>query len=294
VVLAAIAVAGGFRVRPLAVSLAPAGEIFRHNLPVGGQCLLALFGAYPSGAEAGPWPGFWYLHLAGAALALAGIGAGVRAAVRGGTAGAADRVSEVLLCAIVLMVGAFLVTQRVADVSSAREIAPVLPFAAALAGRQLAPVLGRPFARPAVWVLCAVGAGYLSGLGAELAAPSASPQASALTAWLERHKLPGTGLGGYWQASVVTLTSGGTVAIRPVDVDDGRVVPHGGEVNAAWYQPARSAAHFVVLFPGLAGYPGFSDVMAARATWGAPMRVYHAGAYTIWYWPKNLLRTLGH
>lgn len=132
-----------------------------------------------------------------------------------------------------------------------------------------------------------------TGLGRELAAPAAPPQGAALTAWLESHRLPGAGLGGYWQASVVTLTSGGTVAIRPIADDGGGIGQHPGEVDDAWFDPRRSVARFVVLSPGEPEYPGYADYRTVRATWGAPARVYRVGQYTIWYWPKqNLLSSV--
>jgi hypothetical protein len=305
--LAAITSAGGFTVQPLATPFASLGEIFGHNFRVGAQCLLLLFGADTGGPPTSEWRGFLFLHLAGVALAAAGVGAATLRLRRGG-----DLVSQVLLTAIATTAGAFLVTQRVFDVSAAREIAPVLPFAAALAGRQLAGKLdlsapdsaarGRVLAADLVrlvrLVLCVIGVGYVVGLGTELAAPSAPPSAYQLTTWLEQH-LGGTGLGGYWQASVVTLASGGTVAVRPIADDNSAddssgVGPHQGEISAAWYDPARSTAHFVVLSPAVLGYAGYTDTKAVRATWGAPARVYHVGQYTIWYWPANLLTAIRH
>jgi hypothetical protein len=99
---------------------------------------------------------------------------------------------------------------------------------------------------------------------------------------LESHRLPGAGLGGYWQASVVTLTSGGTVTIRPVADDGGGIGQHPGEVDDAWFDPRRSVARFVVLSPGEPEYPGYADYRTVRAAWGAPARVYRVGQYTIW------------
>jgi hypothetical protein len=299
-ILRAVTAAGGFTVRPLSTQLGPAGVIVRHNLPLAGQCLLVLFGADPSAPSAGESPAFLWLHLAGVALAGAGI---VAAALRlrgGGDPGlrGADLVSQVLLAAIAVNLGAFLVTQRVTDLASAREIAPVLPFAAALAGRQLGPAISALRLSPLPWsllpwsLLLLAGAGYLAGLGTELAAPAAAPQAGQLTGWLTAHRLAGDGLGGFWQASVVTLASGGSVAVRPVaDLGTG-VGAHPGEINDAWFDPRRSAAHFVVLASGEPGYPGYADEQAVLATWGPPARVYRAGLYTIWYWPDNLLTGL--
>ncbi len=288
--------AGGFSVRPLGTHLASAGEILGHNLPVAGQCLLLLGGADFSGATAGLGVAGLLvaaLHLAGVAAAAAAFGLAVWRVRR------LDRVSQVLVAAIAVNVAVFAVTNRADAASSAREIAPVLPFAAALAGRVLGErvlygqvqggrVLAGRLLRPAVGVIAA---GYLAGLGAELTTPAALPQAAPLTAWLERHHL-GTGLSGYWEASVVTLTSGGRVAVRPVAVAAGRVTPNAGEVRADWFSPSAAAAHYVVLFPGIPGYPGFTDRPAVLAAFGPPARVYRAGAYTVWYWPGNLLADL--
>ena len=137
-VLRAVAGAGGFTVRPLSTQLAPFGEIIGHNLPATGQCLLVLFGASPAGATAGEPASFLWLHLAGVALAAAGVAAAAVRLRRG-----RDLVGSVLLGAIAVNLGAFLVTERVVDLGSAREIAPALPFAAALAARELAPALDR-------------------------------------------------------------------------------------------------------------------------------------------------------
>jgi hypothetical protein len=288
---------GGYTARSLGTQLASPGLIVGHNLPIAGQALLLLTGADFLGLPPGASTDFVLLHLAGAALAAAGIGL---AAWRFGRR-QADLVSQLLLAAIVVNVGVFVVTTYVYDLAAAREIAPALPFAAALAGRQLGPALagsGRAAGsrrwprRVAGAALGLVLAGYLAGFGLELTTPSAPPQAAPLTAWLSRHPI-GTGLSGYWAASVVTLTSGGRAAVRPVVVSGERVVAADAEVKQSWFDPARSSADFVVLFPGLPGYPGFTDRAAVLATFGRPARSYRVGAYTIWWWPQNLLTELG-
>ena len=93
---------------------------------------------------------------------------------------------------------------------------------------------------------------------------------------------------------MVTLTSGGRVAVRPVTIADDRIVPTSGQISADWFNPARSRVDFVVLFPGISGYPGFADRQAVVATFGKPGRVYQVGPYTILWWPRNLLADLGH
>jgi hypothetical protein len=299
--LAAVAVAriadllivalGGYTARSLGTQLAPIGVIEGHNLPLAVQGLLLLPGADFLGrpaSDATTW--FVVLHLAGVALAAAGIGLALWRFARRD----ADLVSQLLLAGIVVNFAVFAVTTYVYDLAAAREIAPMLPYSAALAARQLGPWLGgawRGAHRVAIPALGLILAGYLAGFGLELTTPSAPPQAAPLTSWLSAHSI-GTGLSGYWTASVVTLTSGGRDAVRPLLVSDGRVIAGTAEVKADWFDPARSAADFVVLFPGIPGYPGFTDRRAVVATFGKPDRTYRVGQYTILWWHKNLLADL--
>jgi hypothetical protein len=296
--------AGGYTQLPLDTRLASASAIFRHNLPIAGQGLLLLPGADFLGLPAGASTLFVALHLVGVAAAAAGIALAVWRFRRRD----ADLVNQLLVAGIVIDFIAFVVTTNPYNVASARDMAPALPFAAVLAARELAPYFlaarGRAGGRGAprhgapryrglgAAALGVVMAGYLAGLGLELSTPTAPPQNAQLTAWLESHPL-GTGLSGYWAANAVTLTSGSRVAVRSVTIVDGRVVRTVGNLKAVWYDPARSRADFVVLFPGIAGFGGLTDRQAVLATFGKPGRVYHVGQYTILWWPKNLLPDVG-
>jgi hypothetical protein len=304
--------AGGYTTRPLGTRLAPLREIFGHNLPIAAQGLLLLPGADFLGLPAGSSTLFVALHLAGVAAAAAAIALAVWRSRRRD----ADFVNQLLLVAIVVNFLAYVVTTHVYNVASAREIAPALPFAAVLAGRELGPLFGAGRARDRrvgdprhgadapryrrAWaaVIAVVLAGYLAGLGLELTTPAAPPQAAQLTAWLESHPI-GAGLSGYWAANVVALTSGGRVAVRSVTVTGSRVVSTPNNVKAAWLDPAESRVDFVVLFPGVPAdlgvpaYPGFTDRQAVLATFGKPSRTYHVGQYTILWWPRNLLPDVG-
>jgi hypothetical protein len=293
---------GGYTERPLGTLPAPLGEIFSHNLPIAAECLLLLPGADFLGLTAGAGTLFVALHLVGVAVAAAAIVLGGWRFGRRQANPAGGLTGQLLVAGILINFAAFVATAHVFDVTSAREIAPVLPFAAALAGRELGPYLGaagvragrlrgRWLRRAGVAALGLVLAGYLAGLGLELTAPTAPPQDAQLTAWLESHPI-GAGLSGYWEANVVTLTSGGRVAVRPVTIAGNRIVPTGGQIKADWFSPARSLVDFVVLFPGVSGYPGFGDRQAVLATFGKPGRVYQVGQYTILWWPKNLLADL--
>ena len=122
--------------------------------------------------------------------------------------------------------------------------------------------------------------------------PPVAAQNQQLTSWLLARHLH-TGLSGYWESNVVTLTSGDRVQIRLVTQSGGRLIPVPFESKTDWYDPKRSTANFVVLAPARAEYPGFTDERAALATFGEPARTYHVGSYTILVWNRNLLSELG-
>jgi len=113
-----------------------------------------------------------------------------------------------------------------------------------------------------------------------------------LASWLAARHLH-TGLSGYWQSNVVTLTSGNRVQIRQLSSSNGRLIPDAWESKAAWYDPRRSSANFVVLVPGTNEYPGFTDKRAVLATFGRPARSYRVGSYQVLVWNRNLLADLG-
>lgn len=283
----AMRAAGGYTQPAVDSAFSPLHAVVAHNLPLTGQGFLLLGGAYFPGLRGAA---FWFalLHLVGVALAACGVAVTLWRFFRG-----ESLIPQLLLAGIVVNVAAYVLGTHAVVLPNTREMAPVLPFAAALAGRQLAgPLLrSRPGRLAVLPVLGAVLAGYAAGLALELTAPAVPAQNSQLTAWLVRHHFT-TGLSGYWEGNVVTLTSGERVHVFPLDLRGNRVVRHLANTKAPWYDPALSSADFVVLGPPVPGYPGFTDRAAVTATFGAPDRVYHVGEYTILRWRKNLLPAL--
>ncbi|HSZ43133.1 MAG TPA: hypothetical protein VK817_24490 [Trebonia sp.] len=276
---------GGYDVQPVGSQLAPLHTIASHNLPLVGDGFLLLGGAYFTGLPAGWHTWFIMLHVVGVAMAGAGIGVTAWRLRRG-----EDLVPQLMLVGIMLNVLAYAAGTHTANLADTREMAPVLPLAAALAGRQLPRYLTAcpRVGRVAVPVLGLALAGYLAGLGLELRVPAAPPQNASLTSWLTRHHF-GTGLSTYWTANVVTLTSGEKVSVRPVRVIHGRVVPYFNNSRTSWYDPDRSYADYLVMGPGEPGYPGFGDWASTERTFGHPAMIYRVGAYRILVWHENLL-----
>jgi hypothetical protein len=263
---------GGFDLRPLAgVALVPprggpgnAGRLW--------QSLVLLFGANQPGPPhqaqtiaAHPLlVSMAAVHVTGLVVAGAGLAAGIAAVA----ARRADRVTAVLVVAVLTLVAASLFSTLLRSLSNAHEIAMVLPLSAALAGRML-PALPAPApastsasaptsapaaarcqpglvaarARTAASAVlaCWLAAG-LAELGYAASWPAAPPAQQTVAAWLAaRHQ--DRGLAGYWQAAATTVASGGAVLVAPIVLTgpaEGRAAPSGHAGRAAG-QPKAEA-----------------------------------------------------
>ena len=347
---ALIKAAGGWQVHGLATSLGGAARL-AGNARLAGQGLLLLFGGDVFGA--GPdhsalAVAFAVIHLAGLALAAAGIAVAFRRLTRRtghtrhisrtkhtkpprrtrhighvGSAertgrithtGPADLIESILLAGIAVDLAGYLLGVQAVNILSTREIAPILPFAAVLAGRMFGPRLAadrprraadrprraadRP--RPGRALRCglvAVLALYAAMLGYGAAQPPAAPQYADLAAWLTTHHW-GSGLSGYHQANIVTLESGGAVTLRAVaPAPGGGIGAYTWNASQRWFDPAAHSASFLVLTaPGLPAAAGGSGLTMAEAvaTFGRPAQRYRYHAYIILIWPRgeNLLARL--
>ena len=282
-VLRVIHSSGGFYVLAPPTQFAQDGPTVLTHAGIAFEGLLLLGGADFLGQRLTASTAFIVLHVAGVLLAGWGAWLAARRFLRD-----SDLVTQVLIAGIVINLAAYVLSTRAGAVTATREIAPVLPLSAALAGRLLA---ARLLAARLAPLLLVVLAGYLAGLGHELSQPPVPAQNQQLTSWLEARHLR-TGLSGYWESNVVTLTSAGRVRIRLVTPAGGRLTRGTLETNAAWYDPRRSRATFVVLAPSVAEYPGFTSVSPVLATFGRPAHTYHVGPYQVLVWNKNLLSQL--
>jgi hypothetical protein len=297
---ALIRAAGGWRVNGLSTALAGAGRL-AGNARLTGEGLLELFGADVFGAAATGSRlavAFAAVHLIGVVLAAAALFGAARRFFRLGEPIeelGESLIERLLITAIVLDVAGYLAGVQAVNISSTREIAPVLPFAAVLAGRLLGDRLlaGRAAVR---YGLCAVLALYAAMLGYGAAQAPAAPQFADLAAWLPAHHLT-AGLSAYHQANIVTLESRGAVTLRPVTVSGGHLIPYTWNAATEWFDPATQAATFLVLAgPGEPGSAGGSGITNAQviATFGRPARTYGYRGYLILVWPRgeNLLARL--
>jgi hypothetical protein len=290
---------GGFDLRPLAgVGLAPLRSV-PANASMLWQAIVLLFGANQPGTPHQPrmisdhvlvqlMAGF---HVIGLLLAAAGLAAGI-AALRSRRG---DRVTQVLVVAIIvlLLFGVFSTLLR--SRSYVHEIAILLPLSAALAGRVLVPLAGRRrpgrrFVRVAAVALSAWLAAGVAEVGYDATWPAAQPSQQAVAAWLTAHH-ERDGLAGYWQAASTTVTSGGRVLVAAITLPvapTGQAVSYRWESSAGWYQPARHDATFVIAVTGQAPAAGLS-VTQVRARFGRPAAQYQVGQDVIMLYDYNLL-----
>jgi hypothetical protein len=272
-------------IHPLAYQLAPVHTWPEHAW-VTAKGLLALFGAKPGGPAAAT--AFALLHLAGVALVAWAV---LRVARR--FLSWPDMISQILLVAMVLNVVAY-VPSTLANASdlNAREFAVVLPFGAVLAGRTLAGSLQAGLRRRPRAVALLAGAllaCYGAGLGYAAAQPSVPPMNARLATFLAAHHLT-SGIGGYWESSVVTVGSNGAVTIRAVASLP--LAPYPWEAKSSWYDPGRNRANFLVTSDAPGFFNHWRPKPAAQAALGRPVRTYHVGHYTVYVYDKNLLAEL--
>jgi len=139
----------------------------------------------------------------------------------------------------------------------------------------------------AACVLVAAGAGYLSDLGYNAAQPSNPAVNQSLADWLVAHNLT-SGLGGYWDANVTSLDSGGKVRIAPV-VDG--TYGYLWVSKAAWFDPKVYSANFIIAHDQRLG-AGYEFVNEAIDRYGKPAQEYHLGTTVVLVYHRNLLRSV--
>jgi hypothetical protein len=254
--------------------------------------VLKLYGADLTGTS-GVTAAFAAVHLAGLALALWGICRAYRRFFS-----TTDLIVPVMATGIAVNLAAYILSTVPVNWFDAREIAAVLPFGAVLAGRQLAGPLGRTRLTPVLTpVLAGVLACYVAALGYGAAQPAVDASEQPVVAFLEAHHLT-TGLGTYTESNILTLDSGGRVALRTVSWRRGGGVPRDYESEASWYDPRLHYANFVMTNTAdgrTADGRGASliPVRQILALGGTPAHIYHYQTFTIYVFNHNLLADLG-
>ena len=208
---------------------------------------------------------------------------------------AADFVGDVLWFSAALCLAAYLASSVPKDRATMRYMIPFVLSGAVLTGRVLAERVGDP--RPAVVALVLLGVSYAVTVRDDLHKPPAADPAVHLADWLAGHGLR-HGYGPFWDASIVTASSGGRVTVRPIVVqpvspERHRIMPLRWMVDARWFR--QEPATFVVIEPGPgAAYQFGVTERNCAVSFGPPAGRYQVGPYTVLVWDHDLRPQLDH
>jgi hypothetical protein len=304
-----IRAAGGFDLAPVnGVSVTPLNQVPVHARLLA-QAIFILFGANAPGKSPQMTSAYVPLsliaafHVVGLLLAAAGLAAGIASLL----SSRADRVTQVLTTAIIVILALGVFTKLVASRSYFHEVAILMPLGAVLAGRVLVPLAGRWLpARPRYRSIAVLALGTwlalsVAEVGYAATWPAVRPTQQAVAAWLGSHH-DRAGLSGYFQAASTTVTSGGQVLVAGITLPNGQSAGQPGsdqaaayrwESSADWYQPVRHNATFVIAVadPAAASGGGLSAGVV-RASFGPPAAQHRIGNEIIMLYNYNLLTRL--
>jgi hypothetical protein len=194
------------------------------------------------------------------------------------------RLDDLLVVAVICSPAPFVLLAG-ARGAGVRYLTVTVVFAVVLAGRVVARALSGLRRGWPVALATGAGAALALALGASYGLAMSGPRyidpATTLATWLEAHDLH-KGLGGYWDASITTVQSGGAVVVRPVrQLGDGPV-EKAALSRSDWYK--GNEFQFVVY-----GAPsGYAGLRGPSTPWGRPEHVFVVGPYRVLVWGHDV------
>jgi hypothetical protein len=190
-----------------------------------------------------------------------------------------DRLKLLLLSAVFLNLGAFVLSTAPTDIGSTRYLPTLGIFVPLLAGLSWYEAgISARLLRIATPLFAAA---FLIPFAGQILSPTADPSQEVVE-FLEANQL-GEGYGSYWSASIFTLQSEGKVKVRQVARS-----PEGKLVPLEWLSARQSYemrdARFLIFKDQLFGV----NPTSAIKTWGPPDRQENVQGYTIFIWPGPL------
>jgi hypothetical protein len=235
----------------------------------------------------------WIGALAGPALLVFGLISGCPVRIRtvaAKPAPQADFVTDVLWILTVLAMVGFLTSEITKDRATMRYMIPFVLSGAVLTGRILADRVRKHWIP--VTALSMLALAYAVTVIDDLHKPAPPDPAETLARWLRDHGLR-HGYGPYWNASIVTASSRGLVAVRPVwthavSAETHAIEPFKFMADDAWY--TEGPVTFVVYQPGQNapnqfGIDGEKFVLAFGR---AHSRYWVAQKYDVMIWSQDL------
>jgi hypothetical protein len=194
---------------------------------------------------------------------------------------------DLLLFGAAGSVGLFVVLSPNDNGDYARYLTPAVIFTVILAGSVVGHVLARVRDNRVVNLLlvCSLvlAAAGVVGYRSELMRAPAPQHADALGNFLETHHLT-RGVGDYWSSSLVTVVTGGKVAVRPVFPNrESLLVRYGRQSDASWYRDVR----FTFLVFDLNRPWGNVNATTGMDTFGRPSERFSVGSYVVLVWSKG-------
>ena len=263
---------------------------------------LAMWGAHMLGLGGG---GFGYagvpvplaaLHVLGVVAVVGGVvwaASGLVRGVRPGHRLPVDptegwRLDDLLLLAFVADLVVFVIFTTGNDLAFTRYLTGGAVFGSVLAGRALGHLLETMKSSLLRRATCFLGLGVLAAFATGIVfnvapAPPPAPYA-ALGQFLESHHLD-RGIGDYWSASITTVATSGSVAVRPVVADPANhLVRYERQSTATWYE----GQSFQFLVYDTAQPWGDVSSASATATFGPALHIYDVGTYRVLVWNHRL------
>jgi hypothetical protein len=192
-----------------------------------------------------------------------------------------------------LCVAAYLASSISKDRASTRYMVPFVLIGAVISGRVLAERVAD--SRLAIVALGLLVVSYAVTVRDDLRKPVAADPAVQLADWLAGRGLR-YGYGPFWDASIVTASSGGRVAVRPIYVraisaKRHTIMPLPWMTDARWFKDEH--ATFVVMESGdWSAYQFGVSEWNCQQTFGPPAFRREVGPYVVMVWGHDLREQL--
>jgi len=204
------------------------------------------------------------------------------------------RIDALLLSGIAGSIATFVYLCPNNNADYARYLTAAMIFGAILSARTLARAL-HSIHQPRLILSLALALILLTTVvgiatGDNLSKPRAHQPTAQVAAFLEQHHLT-VGIGDYWSSSIVTVSSGDRVVVRPVITNPTRaIVRYGRQSDSKWYDRVK----FQFLVYDVTHPWRRINATTAITTFGRPKIAYVVGNYRVIVWPKPLmLSTVG-
>jgi hypothetical protein len=268
---------GAYNMIPPKTAVAPLSQ-WPHHVTVTVHNILILFGAELPAAGALGGVGFAF-GLVGLMAVIVGFGKVVW------TWRSASRAEQLMCVAIVVNLAAY-IASTLPWPTNAREITALLPLGAVLAARAVVPPTITVAKRSWLAFATATVVAIVLLAGAAVAPIQRTPD-SMLAAWLESHGLR-YGVAFYWDASIVTVASGGQIQVRPVQAWRGWLAAFDWESNTSWYNAHEHDARFVVAGQGNVPIkPSYFEQYL-----GQPEAIYTVDGWKVLVYSRNILEQI--